>query len=205
MSSLRFASRMRWVSTEPAPNVTLEQQVSVKALEEEIDLLKRELALQDMLANRSFVPHSPLTGAQRAAIKSQIHKYLRGAIKDIEIVNVRQVQEVFKQFKVIVSQQQEEVEAKLRSKYTLIDKEEFPAGSGSWSDFDSEEEKEEEEEEKKEKKKDQEGVVGVGGEDVHLLQAVEKLQAEALEAGAPSPSPAPDEKKEDNKSDEQIK
>ncbi|XP_071416438.1 kinesin-like protein KIF9 isoform X2 [Pithys albifrons albifrons] len=189
LSSLRFASRMRWVSSEPAPNVTLEQQVSVKALEEEIDLLRRELALQDMLANRSFVPHSPLSRAQRAAIKSQIHKYLRGAIKDIEIVNVRQVQEVFKQFKVIVSQQQEEVEAKLRSKYTLIDKEEFPAGSGSWSDLDSEEEEEEKEEEKKEKKKD---------------QAVEKLQAEALEAGAPSPSPVPDEKKEDNKSDEQI-
>ncbi|NXK87211.1 KIF9 protein, partial [Formicarius rufipectus] len=154
LSSLRFASRMKWIRAEPVPNVTLEREVSVKALEEEIELLKKELGLQDMLANRSFESYSPLNSTQRAAIKSQVHKYLRGAIKEIDIVNVRQVQEVFKQFKVIVSQQQEQVEAKLRSKYALIDKEMLAAGSKSDSDFGSESGEEEvEEEEKKERKK----------------------------------------------------
>ncbi|NXM36134.1 KIF9 protein, partial [Oxyruncus cristatus] len=186
LSSLRFATRMRWVTAEPVPSVTFDREVSVKVLEEEINLLKRELAMRDMFANRSFRTYSPLTGAQRAAIKSQIHKYLRGAIEEIDIVNIRQIQEVFKQFKVIVSQQQEDVEAKLRSKYVLIDKGELNAGAGpEWFlpfCFQG----------------------GVGALDDGLVQEVEKLQKEALEPGPSSSSPVPGEKKED-KSDEHVK
>ncbi|NWU85803.1 KIF9 protein, partial [Onychorhynchus coronatus] len=151
LSSLRFATRMRWITAEPVPNVTFDQEVPMKALEEEIDLLKRELAMQDMFVNRSFESYSPLTDAQRAVIKSQVHKYLRGAIEEIEILNIRQIQEVFKQFKVIVSQQQEDVEAKLRSKYLLIDKGEFTAGAEPEPDIDGEVQ-DKEEEHKKEKK-----------------------------------------------------
>ncbi|NWS17952.1 KIF9 protein, partial [Pachyramphus minor] len=154
LSSLRFATRMRWITAEPVPNVTFDREVSVKALEEKVLLLKQELGMQDMLADGSRGTSSPLTGAQRAAIKSQVHKYLRGAIEEIDIVSIRQIQEVFKQFKAIVSQQQEEVEAKLRSKYLLIDKGEFSAWAepkpGFGSDFGGEVE-DKEEEDKKEK------------------------------------------------------
>ncbi|NXM04018.1 KIF9 protein, partial [Tyrannus savana] len=156
LSSLRFATRMRWIMAEPLPSVTFDREVSVKALEEMIELLKQELAMQDMFANHFSGTYSPLSGAQRAAIKSQVHKYLRGTIEEIDIVSIQQIQEVFKQFKVIVSQQQEDLEAKLRSRYILIDK--FPAGARPESDFGSdfgwlledeeeEEYKEEEEEE----------------------------------------------------------
>ncbi|NWQ67337.1 KIF9 protein, partial [Neopipo cinnamomea] len=175
LSSLRFATRMRWITAEPVANVTFDREVSVKALEEEIGLLKRELAMQDMFADRSFGTYSPLTDAQRAAIKSQVHKYLRGAIEEIDIVSIKQIQEVFKQFKVIVSQQQEDVEAKLRSRYILIDKGEFTAGAEPEPDF------------------------GVGDLDDDLVQK------EALEPGTSSSSPLPGEKKEDKKSNEQIK
>ncbi|NWU11418.1 KIF9 protein, partial [Cephalopterus ornatus] len=181
LSSLRFATRMRWITAEPVPNMTLDREVSVKALEEEIGLLKRELAMQNTFANHSFRTYSPLTGAQRAAIKSQVHRYLRGAIEEIDVVNIRQIQEVFKQFKVIVSQQQEDVEAKLRSRYFLIDKAEFAAGWFLPFCFQG----------------------GVGHLDDDLVQEVEKLQKEALEPG--TSSPVPGEKKEDKKSDEQIK
>ncbi|NWV39325.1 KIF9 protein, partial [Grantiella picta] len=119
LSSLRFATRMNWVTAEPVPNEPFTREASVKALEEEILLLKRELMMQDSLANRSFMTYNPLTAAQRAEIKSQVQKYLRGVIQDIDIVNVRQIQEVFRQFKVILSQQEEEVEYRLRSKYRL--------------------------------------------------------------------------------------
>uniref|UniRef100_A0A8C9EQQ9 Kinesin-like protein n=1 Tax=Pavo cristatus TaxID=9049 RepID=A0A8C9EQQ9_PAVCR len=42
-----------------------------------------------------------------------------------QIMNFRQVQEVFRQFKLIVRQQEDEVETRLRSKYVLIDKNDF--------------------------------------------------------------------------------
>ncbi|XP_024607121.1 kinesin-like protein KIF9 isoform X3 [Neophocaena asiaeorientalis asiaeorientalis] len=67
LSSLRFASRMKLVTTEPAIN----------------------------------------------------EKY------DAEIINLRQIQEVFNQFRVVLSQQEQEVESTLRRKYTLIDKNDF--------------------------------------------------------------------------------
>ncbi|NWZ48728.1 KIF9 protein, partial [Haliaeetus albicilla] len=127
LSSLRFATRMKWITTEPILNETYDREGTVKALEKEIILLKQELAMHDSLVNRSFVTYDPLTDIQIAGIKSQVHKYLKGAIDEIDIVNIRQVREVFKQFKLIVSQQEREVEARLRSKYALIDKNDFAA------------------------------------------------------------------------------
>lgn len=127
LSSLRFATRMKWITTEPVINETYDREGTVKALEKEIILLKQELAMHDSLVNRSLVTYDPLTDIQIAEINSQVHKYLKGAIDEIDIVNIRQVQEVFKQFKLIVSQQEHEVEASLRSKYALIDKNDFAA------------------------------------------------------------------------------
>ncbi|XP_009282674.1 PREDICTED: kinesin-like protein KIF9 [Aptenodytes forsteri] len=127
LSSLRFATRMKWITTEPVINETYDREGTVKALEKEIVLLKQELAMHDSLVNHSLVTYDPLTDIQIAEIKSQVHKYLKGAIDEIDIVNIRQVQEVFKQFKLIVSQQEHEVEARLRSKYALIDKNDFAA------------------------------------------------------------------------------
>ncbi|XP_075276079.1 kinesin-like protein KIF9 isoform X2 [Opisthocomus hoazin] len=127
LSSLRFATRMKWITTEPVISETYDREGTVKALEKEIILLKQELAMRDSLVNRAPVTYDPLTDIQIAEIKSQVHKYLKGAIDEIDIVNVRQVQEVFKQFKLVVSQQEREVEATLRSKYALIDKKDFAA------------------------------------------------------------------------------
>ncbi|XP_072183741.1 kinesin-like protein KIF9 [Excalfactoria chinensis] len=125
LSSLRFATRMKCITTEPVINVTYDSEGTVKALEKEICLLKQELAMHDNLVNRSLVTYEPLTDVQVAEIKSQIHKYLQGATDEIDIMNFRQVQEVFRQFKLIVRQQENEVETRLRSKYVLIDKNDF--------------------------------------------------------------------------------
>ncbi|NXT55558.1 KIF9 protein, partial [Pluvianellus socialis] len=127
LSSLRFATRMKWITTEPVINETYDREGTVKALEKEIILLKQELAMRDSLVNRSLVTYDPLTDIQVAEIKSQVHKYLKGDIDEIDVMNVRQVREVFKQFKLIVSQQEHEVEARLQSKYTLVDKNDFAA------------------------------------------------------------------------------
>ncbi|NXW58540.1 KIF9 protein, partial [Eurystomus gularis] len=125
LSSLRFATRMKRVTMEPVLNETSTQEGTMKALEKEISLLKQELAVCDSLVNRSLVSYDPLTNIQITEIKSQVHKYLKGAIDEIDIVNVRQVQEVFKQFKQIVRQQEREAEARLRSECILIDKNDF--------------------------------------------------------------------------------
>ncbi|NXM18115.1 KIF9 protein, partial [Ploceus nigricollis] len=148
LSSLRFATRMNWVTAEPVPNEPFFREASVKALEEEIHLLKQELMMQENLRSHSLMSYNPLTTAQRAEIRSQVQKYLRGVIEEIEIVNVRQIQEAFRQFKVILRQQEEELETRLWNKYGLghMVESESESESSSGSDLRLEEAQEEQEE-----------------------------------------------------------
>ncbi|XP_009995101.1 PREDICTED: kinesin-like protein KIF9 [Chaetura pelagica] len=129
LSSLRFATRMKGINSEPLIRESYSQEGTVKAMEKEILLLKQELAVHDSLANRSWVTHTPLPAPQVAEIRSQVQKYLDGDIDEIDILNVRQVQEVFKQFKLIASQQEDDVETRFRSQYILIDRNDFVAVS----------------------------------------------------------------------------
>ncbi|XP_068415598.1 kinesin-like protein KIF9 isoform X5 [Eschrichtius robustus] len=127
LSSLRFASRMKLVTTEPAINEKYDAERMVKNLEKELALLKQELAIHDSLANRTLVNYDPMDEIQIAEINSQVQRYLEGTLDEIDIINLRQIQEVFNQFRVVLSQQEQEVESALRRKYTLIDKNDFAA------------------------------------------------------------------------------
>uniref|UniRef100_A0A8C0DZK3 Kinesin-like protein n=1 Tax=Balaenoptera musculus TaxID=9771 RepID=A0A8C0DZK3_BALMU len=129
LSSLRFASRMKLVTTEPAINEKYDAERMVKNLEKELALLKQELAIHDSLANRTLVNYDPMDEIQIAEINSQVRRYLEGTLDEIDIINLRQIQEVFNQFRVVLSQQEQEVESALRRKYTLIDKNDFAAFS----------------------------------------------------------------------------
>ncbi|KAF6099652.1 kinesin family member 9 [Phyllostomus discolor] len=127
LSSLRFASRMKLVTTEPVVNEKYDAERMVKNLEKELALLKQELAIHDSLANRSLVNYDALDEIQIAEINSQVRRYLEGTLDEIDIINLRQIREVFNQFRVVLSQQEQEVESSLRRKYTLIDKNDFAA------------------------------------------------------------------------------
>ncbi|XP_063465830.1 kinesin-like protein KIF9 isoform X14 [Symphalangus syndactylus] len=104
LSSLRFASRMKLVTTEPAINEKY-----------------------DAETNRTFVTYDPMDEIQIAEINSQVRRYLEGTLDEIDIINLRQIKEVFNQFRVVLSQQEQEVESTLRRKYTLIDRNDFAA------------------------------------------------------------------------------
>ncbi|XP_056661173.1 kinesin-like protein KIF9 isoform X3 [Monodelphis domestica] len=125
LSSLRFACRMKLITTEPAINEKYDAERMVKNLEKQLVLLKQELAIHDSLANRSMVTYDPMDEVQIAEINSQVRRYLDGTLEEIDIINLRQIQEVFNQFKIILSQQEQEVESNLRRKYTMIDKNDF--------------------------------------------------------------------------------
>uniref|UniRef100_G1PSJ3 Kinesin-like protein n=1 Tax=Myotis lucifugus TaxID=59463 RepID=G1PSJ3_MYOLU len=127
LSSLRFASRMKLVTTEPAVNEKYDaERADGQNLEKELVLLKQELAIHDSLADgpRSApVLASPLTDPAWAPVP----RPNPASFSSLQIINLRQIQEVFNQFRVVLTQQEQEVEAALRRKYTLIDKNDFAA------------------------------------------------------------------------------
>ncbi|XP_040850846.1 kinesin-like protein KIF9 isoform X3 [Ochotona curzoniae] len=125
LSSLRFASRMKLVTTEPAINEKYDAERMIKNLEKEVALLKQELAIHDSLANRTLVTYDPMDEIQIAEINSQVRRYLEGTLDEIDIINLRQIQEVFNQFRVVLSQQEQEVESTLLRKFTITDKSDF--------------------------------------------------------------------------------
>uniref|UniRef100_A0A3B1IEM6 Kinesin family member 9 n=1 Tax=Astyanax mexicanus TaxID=7994 RepID=A0A3B1IEM6_ASTMX len=74
------------------------------------------------------VRHSYLSDRQVDEIKSQVQRYLAGTLDEITIVSIRQIQEMFTQFKKAVEQEQK-VKEQLSQKYSLVEKSENTVGS----------------------------------------------------------------------------
>ncbi|XP_053324326.1 kinesin-like protein KIF9 [Spea bombifrons] len=131
LSTLRFACRMKCIPVEPAAVERYNPLRVIKNLQKEVEHLKRELAVHDTLAGRTRVTHEPFSEAQIAEMNSQVRRYLDGTLEEIDIRNLRQIQEIFSQFRLIWSKQEQEVESRLRQKYPLIDKSDYPAVAGA--------------------------------------------------------------------------
>ncbi|KAK7113745.1 kinesin-like protein KIF9 isoform X2 [Littorina saxatilis] len=134
VSTMRFATRMMCVANEPAVNEVYdpaacrfckpsqERLLLVKKLQKDISHLKAELAMHDTLTNRSQVTYEPLTEQQKYEIRQQCRRYLEGNLDEIDIVNLRQIQGTFEAFREIYNQMEQDMEERLRHKFTLIDK-----------------------------------------------------------------------------------
>ena len=59
----------------------------VKTLEKELNLLKKELAMHDTLANRTQVTYDPLSEQQRYEIRQQVRAYLDKKLDSIDVNN----------------------------------------------------------------------------------------------------------------------
>jgi len=119
ISTLRFGTRMMCVANEPIQNVQYDPVLLVKELESEVKSLKLELAMHDTLANRSEISYEPYTEAQQFELQQTIRRYISGVLPELEIDNLRQVKEMFKQFKIIIINQEKDIEAKLIQKYNI--------------------------------------------------------------------------------------
>lgn len=85
ISTLRFATRMMCIASEPAVNINYDPTVMVKELQFEIQALKRELAMHDTLTNRSQISYDPLSEQQRYEIRQQVRQYLDGQLDEIDV------------------------------------------------------------------------------------------------------------------------
>uniref|UniRef100_A0A3Q1H0X4 Kinesin-like protein n=1 Tax=Anabas testudineus TaxID=64144 RepID=A0A3Q1H0X4_ANATE len=99
LSTLRFASRMKCVRSDPAVNEHIDPALQIRKLQKEVQMLKEELSIHNTLVNRPSTTYEPLSEAQQAEISSQVQRYLDGSLKEISITSIRQVHAVFAQFK----------------------------------------------------------------------------------------------------------
>jgi kinesin family protein 6/9 len=101
ISTLKFATRMMKLSNEATVNIKMDPVMLVKKYEKEIRELKQELAMHDTLSNRVNVQYETYTPEQQAAIRKTVNSYVKGE-GEIDIVNIRQIKEVFFQMKSMI-------------------------------------------------------------------------------------------------------
>ncbi|XP_057314195.1 kinesin-like protein KIF9 [Hydractinia symbiolongicarpus] len=126
LSTLRFAARVMHVPVYPAVNSFYNPVLLCKEYEKEIGALRKELAMYDTLTNRNQINYEPLSDIQIKDIRQQVKRYIDDDISEIAVLNLRQVKEVFTQFKNIIVNLQTEIEEKLREKYDIYEKVDSP-------------------------------------------------------------------------------
>ncbi|KND02684.1 hypothetical protein, variant [Spizellomyces punctatus DAOM BR117] len=110
ISTLRFATRMMCVTNTPELNVQYDPIALIKKYEREIKELKQELSMHDTLSNRSHVQHEPFSEPQRLELQRQVKAFLENEEDEIEIVSLRQIREIFHQFRMLYKTQEQENE-----------------------------------------------------------------------------------------------
>ncbi|CAG5130384.1 unnamed protein product, partial [Candidula unifasciata] len=122
VSTLRFATRMMCVASEPCVNEVYDPVLLVKKLQQEVKHLRAELAMHDTLTNRSLVSYEPLSEQQRYDIRGQVRRYLAGQLSELEVINLRQILATYDAFKEIYWCLEKEMEDSLNEKYMLVNK-----------------------------------------------------------------------------------
>ena len=115
ISTLRFATRMMCVTTSPLVNVQYDPFALIKKYEKQIKDFKQELQMHDTLANRSHVQYEPFTESQKYELQKLVKAHLDNEDEELEIVNLRQIREVFNQFRILYKQLETENEENIKT------------------------------------------------------------------------------------------
>lgn len=110
VSTLKFATRMMRVSNDAIINIQMSNEALIKKYEQQIKELKQELAMHDQLKGVSQVTYDPYTEEQRMDLRKAIRHYINHDNEDLEVKNIRQVKEIFLQFKAMYKQMDQDYE-----------------------------------------------------------------------------------------------
>ena len=99
ISTFRFASRMSQVVNHLEKKTQLDTQALIRKYERTIKELKAELAMHDTLVGRGKISYESYTPEQQYEQQKLAKEFLDNEIDDIEIESLRQVKELFFQFK----------------------------------------------------------------------------------------------------------
>lgn len=99
ISTFRFASRMSQVTNQLEKRTQIDTPALIRKYERTIRELKAELAIHDTLVGRGKISYESYTPDQQYEQQQIAQDFLDNKIEDIEIESLRQVKELFFQFK----------------------------------------------------------------------------------------------------------
>ncbi|CAK9009206.1 Kinesin-like protein KLP1, partial [Durusdinium trenchii] len=122
ISTLKLAQRMTRVENQATTNQQSNPALLLKRYERQIRELKQELMMHDALADRSGVSYDEYTPEECRDIAKQVRAFVDASPEEeeanhIQVESVRQVQECFRQFKILVRNVESQVEERLRQQF----------------------------------------------------------------------------------------
>lgn len=117
VSTLRFASRVRTLTTNAIINESNDPSVMMRKYQRQIAELKQELAMRDTFAGRGAVSYEDFGEVERQELNVKIRNFLAGdvGVDDIPVESLKQVKEAFKQFKVVHIALRQELQEEMKS------------------------------------------------------------------------------------------
>ena len=85
ISTLKFAQRMMRVSNNASINIKLDPLILVGKYQREIRELKQELAMHDVLANRTGISYDAFTPEQQAEVRGNVTRYINDEIQELQV------------------------------------------------------------------------------------------------------------------------
>lgn len=126
ISTLRFASRMMRVKSTASTNIFSDPVQLLKKYENQIKELKAELMLVAAFNGKSGEIYSDLTESQRTELAKKVKQFIEAPENEedgiLEFTSLKQVKEIFQQFKKVSKDMAHEVEEKLKSDYEFTSK-----------------------------------------------------------------------------------
>ena len=123
ISTLKLAQRMMRVQNQAVVNEEKDPVALTKKYQRQILEMRQELMMHDALVGRSGVIYDEYTPEQQHEVAKMVRSYLDATPDEedgvLKVESMRQVREIFKQFKLIVTNVESEVEQKLRKQFTF--------------------------------------------------------------------------------------
>lgn len=118
VSTCRFASRVRTLTTDAVVNESKDPHVLVRKYERQIAELKQELAMRDTFAGRAGVNYGDIGEVERQELNEKVRNYLTGeaGVDSVPVETLKQVKEAFRQFKAVYAATRTELEAELKKR-----------------------------------------------------------------------------------------
>lgn len=103
LSTLRFATRVRMLQTEPIVNESSDPEFLVRKYQRQVQELRQELAMRDSLAGRSFVNYADATEAELTELRALLQRYLDGDadLHEIPTDSLKRIRETFGAFRLL--------------------------------------------------------------------------------------------------------
>ena len=122
ISTLKLAQRMTHVENHSTSNLMVDPSMLIKRYERQIRDLKQELVMHDAIANRSGVNYEEYTPEESRELAEQVREYVEASPGEeaLQVVSVRQIEECFRQFKLLVQNAQATAEERLRREFSAL-------------------------------------------------------------------------------------